>query len=409
MPRILVALFCCFWSFSLLAQNPTGTLVPPDKLVEDTSGKRDILGVGIKLLHLHIKKKPKIDDRRVYYSFIPLGAPVPGGGEALVTATNAAFNLGPDSKTFLSNLTFSPSTNLKGEWNFPFRSNIWSPGNKWNFEGDYRVTFYPQYTWGLGGNTAPSNKILVNYTYLRFYQSALRRITAKPYLFAGIGYNLDYHINIHTTNDSISLAKFAGYRFGTAQHANSFSSGLTLNLLYDSRTNEINPLPGWYYNVVFRVNPKFLGSDDNWYSLYLDARKYISFSEKHMNTLAFWSYLWTTMGSNSPYLDLPAITWDANQRSGRGFYPSRYTGRTLFDFETEYRRSITADDLLGFVVFGNMNTVTEPRTSNFSYVHAAVGTGLRLKFNKHSGTNVGMDVAASKGYWAIYFSLGEAF
>jgi hypothetical protein len=53
--------------------------------------------------------------------------------------------------------------------------------------------------------------------------------------------------------------------------------------------------------------------------------------------------------------------------------------------------------------------VTEPRTHNFSYPHAAAGTGLRVKFNKHSGTNVGMDVAASKGYWAIYFSLGEAF
>ncbi len=43
---------CC--SLCLLAQNPTGTLVPPDKLEVDTSGKRDIIGVGIKLLHLHI-------------------------------------------------------------------------------------------------------------------------------------------------------------------------------------------------------------------------------------------------------------------------------------------------------------------------------------------------------------------
>jgi outer membrane protein assembly factor BamA len=407
MPRLLLALICCLWSFHVFAQNPTGTLVPPDKLVEDTSGKRDIIGVGMKLLN--IKKAPKVQGKRVYYTFIPLGAPVPAGGEALVTATNAAFDLGEDSKTFLSNITFSPSTNLKGEWNLPFRSNIWSAGNKWNFEGDYRVTFYPQYTWGLGGNTAPSNKILVRYTYIRFYQNALRRISQKPYLFAGIGYNLDYHINIRTVNDSITLDKFTGYRYGTGQHANSFSSGLTFNLLYDSRTNEINPLPGWYYNIVLRVNPKFLGSEDNWYSLYLDARKYISFDQRKMNTLAFWSYLWTTMGSSSPYLDLPAITWDANQRSGRGFYPSRYTGRTLFDFETEYRRAITPDELLGFVVFANMNSVTEPHTGNFAYVHAAAGAGLRVKFNKHSGTNVGMDIAASKGHWAMYFSLGEAF
>ena len=409
MPKILLVVFCCCLSFCLLAQNPTGTLVPPEKLVTDTSGKRDIIGVGVKLLHIHIKKTPKVQGRRVYYSFIPLGAPVPAGGEALVTATNAAFDLGEDSKTFLSNVTFSPSTNLKGEWNLPLHSNIWSPGNKWNFSGDYRITFSPQYTWGLGGNTAPSDKILVRYTYVRFYQNALRRISHKPYLFAGMGYNLDYHINIHTTNDSVTLAKFTGYKYGTGQFTNSFSSGLTLNLLYDSRTNEINPLPGWYYNIVLRVNPKFLGSEDNWYSLYFDARKYISFDRFETNTLAFWSYLWTTMSSNSPYLDLPAITWDANQRSGRGFYPSRYTGRTLFDFETEYRRSITSDELLGFVVFMNMNTVTEPGTHNFAYLHAAAGTGLRVKFNKHSGTNVGMDVAASKGYWAVYFSLGEAF
>ena len=408
MPKFLLALFCCCCTFHLFAQNPTGTLVPPDKLVEDTSGKRDIIGVGVKLLKIHIKKTPKVEGRRVYYTFIPLGAPVPGGGEALVTATNAAFNLG-DRKTFLSNVTFSPSTNLKGEWNLPIRSNIWSPANKWNFEGDYRVTFYPQYTWGLGGNTAPSNKILVNYTYVRFYQNALRRIGKKPFLFAGIGYNLDYHINIRTNNDSVSLDKFSGYKYGTANHGNSFSSGLTFNLLYDSRNNSINPLPGWFYNVVVRANPKALGSQTNWYSLYVDARKYISFDPNRWNVLAFWSYLWTTMGTSSPYLDLPAITWDANQRSGRGFYPSRYTGRTLFDFETEYRRSITADELLGFVVFGSLNSVTQPENSQFAYVHAAAGAGLRVKFNKHSGTNFGTDFAASKGYWAVYFSLGEAF
>jgi len=393
----------------VLAQNPTGTLVPPDKLVDDTTGLRDIIGVALHLTHIHIKKPPKVQGRRVYYSIIPLGSSVPGGGQALITATNAAFELGNPKTTFLSNVTFSPSTNLKGEWNLPFRSNIWSPENRWNYSGDYRLTYFPQYTWGLGGHTAPSNKELVRYTYIRFYQNALKRIGKRPFLFAGIGYDLDYHINIHPDIDTLDLTKFTGYSYGTSSHRNSFSSGLTLNLLYDSRNNALNPLPGWFYNIVARVNPKFLGSDDNWYSLYVDARKYISFDPDTWNVLAFWSYLWTTMGSHSPYLDLPAITWDANQRSGRGFYPSRYTGYTLWDFEAEYRRSITPDQLLGFVVFANMNSVTEPRTNNFAYLHAAAGAGLRIKFNKHSGTNFGTDFAASKGYWALYFSLGEAF
>jgi outer membrane protein assembly factor BamA len=179
--------------------------------------------------------------------------------------------------------------------------------------------------------------------------------------------------------------------------------------LYDTRNNPINPLPGFYYDLVLRINPKFLGSEDFWYSIYADARKYISFNQYHQNVLALWSYFWSTLGSNSPYLDLPAIGWDAYQRSGRGFYTSRYTGKSLYYLEAEYRRSITPDELLGFVLFANMNTVTEPDTHQFAYLHPAAGAGLRIKFNKHSGTNVGIDVAGSKGYWAVYLNLGEAF
>jgi hypothetical protein len=409
MPKIFAVILCCCWIVRLSAQNPTGTLVPPDKLVDDTTGQRDLIGVALKVTHIHIKKPPEIKGRRVYYSLVPLGTSVPGGGNALITATTAGFYLGDRTNTYLSTITFSPGTNFKGEFTLPLRPNIWSSNNAWNYGGDYRVTFYPQYIWGLGGNTPPSRKFLIRYTYVRVYQNALKRIGGRPFLFGGVGYNLDYHINIRPDNDTLNLGRFTGYSHGTNIHANSLSSGITFNLLYDTRKNLFNPFPGWFYNVIFRVNPKFLGSDENWYSLYGDARKYISFSQKHQNVLAFWSYLWTTLGSNAPYLDLPAITWDAYQRSGRGFYPGRYSGKTLWDFEAEYRRSITSDELLGFVVFMNMNSVTEPGTHEFDYLHAAAGAGLRVKFNKNSGTNLCVDFAASKGYWAVYLNLGEAF
>jgi len=409
MPKIFALVLCCCWILRLSAQNPTGTLVPPDRLVEDTTGQRDLIGIALQVTHIHLKKPPQVEGRRVYYSLIPLGTSVPGGGNALITATTAGFYLGARSNTFLSTVTFSPSTNFKGEFTLPFRTNIWSARNTWNYSGDYRLSIYPQFIWGLGGNTPPSRKVLIRYTYIRVYQNALKRISGKPFLFGGIGYNLDYHHNIRPMNDTLDLAKFVGYSHGVNAHDNSLSSGITFNLLYDTRNNLFNPMPGWYYNVVFRIDPKFLGSDDNWYSLYGDVRKYISFNPFHQNVLAFWSYLWTTLGSNAPYLDLPAITWDAYQRSGRGFYPGRYTGKTLWDLEAEYRRSITSDELLGFVVFANMNSVTEPGTREFDFLHAAAGAGLRVKFNKHSGTNFCVDFAASKGYWAIYLNLGEAF
>ncbi|MEP7278812.1 MAG: BamA/TamA family outer membrane protein, partial [Bacteroidota bacterium] len=326
---------------------------------------------------------------------------------ALVTTTQAGFYLGDRHNTYISNITFSPSTNFKGAFNLPFHSNIWSAGNKWNYEGDMRYSYLPQNTWGLGGNQAQRNKLLINYSYVRFYLTAVKKI--GPTLFAGMGYNLDYHISIHSTIDSLDLEKFTGYHYGTANHGNSFSSGITFNLLYDARVNSINPLPGYYYNIVYRFNPKFMGSDDWWHSLYVDLRKYIPLSRKGQNVLAIWCYLWSTLGSTAPYLDLPATSWDSEQRSGRGLYNRRYTGRNLLYLETEYRKDITANGLFGFVVFANLNTVAEPGTHRFSYLHPAAGTGLRIKFNKNSGTNIGVDVGFSKGYHAVYISLGEAF
>ncbi|HXB90629.1 MAG TPA: hypothetical protein VNU72_00005, partial [Puia sp.] len=233
MPKIFTVILCCCSIARLSAQNPTGTLIPPDKLVEDTTGQRDMIQIALQITHIHIKKPPQVRGKRVYYSLVPLGTSIPGGGNALITATTAGFYLGDRANTFLSTVTFSPGTNFKGEFTLPLRTNIWSSRNSWNYGGDYRVTFYPQYVWGLGGNTPPSGKALIRYTYVRVYQNALKRIGGRPFLFAGVGYNLDYHINIRPDNDTLNLPRFAGYSHGTGVHSNSLSSGLTFNLLYD--------------------------------------------------------------------------------------------------------------------------------------------------------------------------------
>lgn len=166
-----------------------------------------------------------------------------------------------------------------------------------------------------------------------------------------------------------------------------------------------------YGNLVYRVNPRFLGSNNSWSSLYLDVRKYLPMNPSkpdQQNTLAFWTYLWATLGNKTPYLDLPSIGWDPANRSGRGIDQNRYRGRSLFYLESEYRRDITNNGLLGFVVFANVNTVSGSN-SMFSSWKPAVGTGLRVKFNKSSNTNIGVDYGTSKGYNSFTFSLGEAF
>jgi hypothetical protein len=398
----------CLFPYYILAQNPAGMINPASTTtVVDTNGQRDLIGIVAHALRFHPKGPPHVDGRRVYFSLLPLTTSVPGGGNALVTSTQVGFYMGNRESTYLSNITFSPSLNLRGQFNLPLHSNIWSANNEWNYQGDTRFSIYPQYTWGLGAEQPDDHKLTIRYQYIRLYQNALKRV--KPYLFAGFGYDMDYNIRIHTDIDTLSLTKFSAYPYGTTNNTSSFSSGITFNLLYDTRNNSINPLPGTFFNVIYRVNPQFLGSNTNWHSLYLDARKYIALNPMGQNVLALWSYFWTTLGSNPPYLNLPAIGWDPNQRSGRGFYPGRYIGRALYYAEAEYRRDITYDGLFGFVVFGELVTATEPDTHEFSTLHPAAGTGLRIKFNKRSASNVGIDFAFSNAYNTVSINLGEAF
>jgi len=116
-----------------------------------------------------------------------------------------------------------------------------------------------------------------------------------------------------------------------------------------------------------------------------------------------------TFGNGTPYLNLPSIGWDPYQRSGRGIEQNRYRGKSLIYFEAEYRRDLIENGLLGFVVFTNVNSVTEPATNRFTYWRPSGGGGLRIKFNKKSNTNIAIDYGISQGYSAIVFGLGEAF
>ena len=405
--RSLLILLCLL-PWLVKAQTP-GSIIPQKNVeIKDTARQTDLIDVAKQIFRIKAKKIRTERDKNFYFTFLPFGTTVPGGtGTALITSTTAGVYLGPRKTTNISSASFTPYWNFKERFGLPLRTSIWLPNNTWTIQGDTRFMVYPQYTWGLGTSHKPAESTFLDYNYIRFYQTALRQI--KPYFYGGLGYNLDYHFNIHADDPNVSLPEFTKYEYGTRGH--SFSSGITRNLLYDTRYSSINPLPGAYAHVVYRLNPGFLGSDNDWRSLYLDARKYIDMNpavKNQQNTLAFWSYFWTVFSGKAPYLDLPSIGWDPYNRSGRGIDQNRYRGRSLLYLESEYRRDITKNGLLGFVVFANANTVSGSG-SLFTSWHPAVGTGLRVKFNKATHTNIGVDYGVSKGYSSFVLNLGEAF
>lgn len=403
--RNALLFFLLFTTVAVQAQNPSNAISANNE-VRDTAIKKDLIDYAKILFSIKGRPRTKPGEKKVFFSLLPIGANVPGGGRALITSTSAGFYLGERKTTNISNITFTPYWNLKSRFGLPLRSNLWLNNNEWVIQGDTRFLYYPQNTWGIGSGEQDKS-LQVNYKYIRFYQSALKQI--KPYLYAGLGYNLDYFVNVRAP--SPGLPEFSKYAIGTASGENSFSSGVSLNLLYDTRNNSDNPIPGYYLNVVLRDNPAFLGSKTDWQSVYIDARKYIPLNTKphQQNTLALWSYFWSGLNNNTPYLNLPSIGWDPYNKSGRGVDQNRYRGKSLFYVESEYRRDITNDGLFGFVVFANATSVTEQEDNKFKKIHPAVGTGLRIKFNKASNTNIAIDYGISQGYKGFALNLGEAF
>jgi hypothetical protein len=404
--KIFFALLLSMAPLMLLAQSPL------DKAHHsvDTAGKKDIIDIGRAIL----KEKPRsvsTEKKTIYFSILPVSTGVPGGGSAVFTSTTAGFYLGDRSTTYLSSVSVAPYFNLKGRYGLPIRSNIWLNNNNWLIQGDTRFLVYPQYTWGLGGGQPQGDRILIDYNYIRFYQGVLKKITS--YFFAGVGFNLDFYSDIEN-NDSNPLvnnvANFTHYPVGTSANKNSYSSGPSVVLLYDTRKNDLNPIPGVYANLIYRYNAEALGTTEPWQSVYIDFRKYVTLTKSGpKNLLAFWTYYWTVLGTAAPYLELPTIGMDPYNRSGRGFEQNRYRGKRLIDFEIEYRRDFTRNGLLGFVLFSNLNSASQLKSDRFVYWNPAAGAGLRVKFNKKSDTNICIDYGFSRAFSSLTVGLGEAF
>ena len=371
--------------------------------------QRDVIGLAIDLFNLKLKHTDSARNaKKVQFSLLPAAGAVAGGGTAIVTAFNAAFYTGNAATTSLSTVTFTPWFTFDGRYVFPFRNLIWFPNDAFLMKGDTRSMVYPQYTWGLGDETDNDTKGLLQYNYVRLYQSLVKKVNKE--IMIGGGFNLDYHFQIADETDSATAAKIPSYEYVAGNGTKALSAGPVINFLIDQRHNAINPPKGYYLALDYRFVLEALGSTHNWQSVVADARKYFPLANGKKGLLATWAYYWGVTSGTVPYLDLPSIGWDYYSRSGRGYQQNRYRSEQLLYAETEYRRRLSRDGLLGMVLFANIHSVTAyPESKGFQRWNPALGAGIRIKFNKISNTNIAIDLGASKDYVGIYLGLGEAF
>lgn len=344
-------------------------------------------------------------DTKKHFSVLPaVGYSLQTGFAALLSG-NMAFYADTMPNTKISSVTSSITYSQYNQVIIPLQVNLWTKGNGYNFISDLRFIKYPSDIFGLGAGTDPNFGYDINFLGIKLHQTFMKSLTNN--LYAGVGYYFDHFSNIEAqgkvpTSVSNGVIKYLGTR--------ETASGPTFRLLYDTRLNQINPQQGVYYNITFRTSEKALGSDSNWTSIQIDSRAYLQFPKRSGNVLAFWMFDWLTASGTPPYLLLPSTGWDDSYNTGRGYIQSRFRGKSMTYFESEYRYHISRNGLIGGVVFANIETFSSDISPEYSKLYPGYGLGLRIKANKFSKANVCIDYGLGEGGSGGFFvNIGEVF
>jgi hypothetical protein len=279
------------------------------------------------------------------------------------------------------NYTWNKQIIAEAEWNYFFNKEKWFTKERIHFSE------YPDFYYGIGGNTPDSNKAIFNSTRNIFEASALKKIGNK--LFMGLNIRYINYRNIYYINSSIAYPELI----------QSKTWGIGYSVLNDSRNSLLTPQYGRYIFTDISYNT----STSNYCKIVADYRQYKTWNNKQ--TFAVRSYNELNIGSPSFY-DLSHLGGD---KYVRGYYYGRYRDNCMSTIQAEYRSPFIwrfgAAALCGIsAMYPTINTINQA-SLKYNY-----GLGLRFLVDKKDNTNLRIDYAiGNNNNSGFYISFGEAF
>lgn len=372
----------------------------------------------------HPKREADLLKKKSGITIIPNIASNPSIGSQIGIKAVAGKILGNNPNTFMSVAATSASITTKGIIYFYINHNVYTPGNKWNFQGNLVAakTVTPDYGLGIGrGSTISEADLALTNPQRKGYalHSQFYSFREKVYkevqrnLFLGAGVSFDIRKNIEDRKSKTDLTPYNIYsdRYGFNRDAYS-SNGVLFNAQYTTRDNQNRAYKGIYADAGFRINQTWLGSSKSAAQFITDFRKYFSLSKQNPeHVIAFWNWGSYLLSGAVPYLELPGTAKDAAFRSGRG-YTVGYFKATQYNYsEVEYRFPILKNKFISGVTFFNIQTANDDLgTKLFEQWQPGGGAGLRVLFNKATRTNLCLDYAWGKyGARGFFLGLNEAF
>jgi hypothetical protein len=386
----------------------------------------DLLDIWHKIRHS--EEKPETEPKGRMVAAMPVIGRNPSAGLTFGVAGQIAFVAGSPDTTRISSAVTSLTFSTKKQALLNVRFDVYTSESQWLVEGDNRLNKAGEDVYGLGTDTPSSAAINAAYTWLRLHETAYHRVHGPLYLGAGLLFDSHAHVKPATVADDVwQTSPYIAY---SNQHglptSSQQSGGITVNALVDRRVGEIDPRSGWMAQASYRASFKGLFSgDSSWQSAHFELRTYTPIGRQPLedagsphggvpakHRLAIWAFSDLTTSGVVPYFDLPTTVSDTYGRSARGYVMGRYRGERMVYGEAEYRGTLTANGLLGLVLFANATTVSNQSTGEklFDSLAPAGGAGLRAMFNKRSRTNLCVDFAVGKdGAKGVYLAIQDAF
>lgn len=181
-------------------------------------------------------------------------------------------------------------------------------------------------------------------------------------------------------------------------------NGLGLKLLMDHRKNIYYPRDGFLSKIQYFTYPKFMGNESMSNKIKISYNHFFPF-RKGKDVIAARALVGLGLGDLS--FNQQFIVGRGDDL--RGYTQGEYRGNYITVIQGEYRWNLN-DSKFGFVGFLGLAAVFESINEDHNgKILPGGGAGIRFTVSEETNMNVGIDIAAGKGDWGIYFRVGESF
>lgn len=328
------------------------------------------------------------------FKVVPLitSSPLLGWGVGLSTSYLYNTGIGKASKSQLSVGGQYSNTNSYSTF---LNNTAWFNDNKWS-----SATLM---TYSSINNEFTTTGEEVKYNLHNFFiaQMFLFKITDKIYLGGPLSFKRLYYDPINDAGadfleqNGITNESTAGFGFAAS---------------YDTRRNKYYPSNASWFTIRTNHNPLWLGAENGYSSLVLDARHYFEgFNPEDVWAVMLYGRYCTP---KTPDSGLPSLQ---GKTLLRGYPAGQYKARFQTGGQTEYRYTIPESRfrVVGFVGLVNLSGGSygfEGNSRNDDGWYHSEGVGLRYKLQEVTGVDLRLDlVHNSENEISFYLQLNQAF